>query len=106
MGKTIGVYVGLIWIYLTLLYKRGSVGIVSLLAANVLFCIVLDGSILKIIKGYCFISIFMGFFIDYRKERLLFKIFNISGFSQIIAKTSIITTLGLIQWLVFLFMQK
>jgi hypothetical protein len=106
MGKAIGNYVGLIWIYFNLIFKRGLVGIISLLLANVLFLFILDESIIKIIKGYCFISILMIYFIDFKNERFLFKIFNISGFSQKIIKVGIITIIGLIQLFIFLIIEN
>ena len=106
MGKAIGSYVGLIWIYFYLICKRGLLGFFSILAANTLYLIILDDSILKIIKVYSLICISMAYFIDYKNERLLFKIFNISGLSQKIVKVGIITTIGLIQWLIFLFIEN
>ena len=106
MGKAIGNYVGLIWIYFNLIFKRGLVGIISLLVANALSLFILDESIIKIIKGYCFISILMIYFIDFKNERFLFKIFNISGFSQKIIKVGIITIIGLIQLFIFLIIEN
>lgn len=106
MGKAIGVYVGLIWIYLNLIFKRGLVGIISLFVANTLYLIIIDVSILRILKFYCIISILLAYFIDYKNERYLFKILNISSFSQRVVKIGIIMTIVLIQWLVFLIIEN
>jgi hypothetical protein len=102
MGKAIGVYIGLMRVYLFLIYKRGSIGIISLLAANILLIFTVDSIILKIIKFFCVLNIFSFFLIDYKNEKYLFKILNISSFSQKLVKGGIIITLGIFQWAIFL----
>jgi hypothetical protein len=103
MGKTPGIYLGLGYIYIWIIYKRGLVGIISILVANILSFYITDVSILEIIKVFCFISILMIFFIDFKNELVLFKIFHIPIFSRLLVKLGIIAPLIFIQGLLIYF---
>lgn len=106
MGKSLRVYLGLLNIYFWMIYKRGFVGIVSLLAANIIIFFISDIKILDIIKAFCIICVLMTYFIDYKNELLLFKIFNISIFSQRLIKLAIIIPLIVLQFILFFFIEN
>jgi hypothetical protein len=106
MGKTTRVYVGLINIYFCFVYKRGLFGIIALISANILAIFVLEATILRIIKTFCFLCILMVFFIDYKNEKELFKILHISVFSQKLVKLAIVVPLELLQLILFILLNN
>jgi len=103
MGKAPGIYLGLGFIYFWIICKRGLVGIISILVANFLSFFITDVSILEIIKVFCFLCILMIFFIDFKNELVLFKIFHITVFSRLLVKLGIVIPLVFIQGLLIYF---
>jgi hypothetical protein len=100
MGKALRPVLGLANIYLFLIFKRGLLGIILLFLSNIIIPFINKEYVNIILKVFCFSSISMIYFIDYKNELLLFKIFQISITTQKFVKTSIIIIVGLIQWII------
>ena len=99
MGKSSGIFLGLTYIYVWLIFKRGLIGIISVILANFLSFYINDTSTLEIIMTFCLLCILMIFFIDFKNELLLFKIFHISVISRLYVKLWITLPLIFIQGL-------
>jgi hypothetical protein len=97
MGKASGIFLGLTYIYVWLILKRGLIGVISVIIANFLSFYIKDRSILDIIRVFCFLCILMIFFIDFKKELLLFRMFHISVISRLLVKLGITLPLVFIQ---------
>jgi hypothetical protein len=106
MGKTPGVYLGLVNFYFCIIFKRAFFGIVTLIASNILVLFVIDRHLVNIIKAFCFLSILMIYFVDYKNELALLKILHIPVKSQKLVKLGIIVSFGLIQWLLFILLKN
>ncbi len=97
MGSTASKYIGLIQLYSLLIIKRGYIGIIFIILANILGVYTKDQNILTIIYLFCFLSIPSIYFIDYKNEVNFFKITGISLVLRIIVKLCFIIFLLVIQ---------
>ncbi len=97
MGGTISKYIGLIQLYSWLIIKRGYIGIMCIILANIIAVYTKDQNILTIVYLFCFLCIPSIYFIDYKNELNFFKITGVSLVLRIIVKLCFITFLLIIQ---------
>jgi hypothetical protein len=106
MDKLFRICRDLTTIYLLIIFKRGLFGIISIILANLFMIVINDIVILKILKMFCFTSIFMIFFIDNKGDSFLFKIFHIPTSYPKCIKLSLIFLLEFIQWILISFIEN
>ncbi len=98
MGNTTSKYIGLVRLYSRLIIKRGFVGVICIILANILAVYTKDKNILTIIYLFCFLCFPAVYFIDYKNENNFFKITGVSMVQRVIVKLCFIICLVSIQF--------
>jgi len=97
MGKTAGLYLGVAYIYLLILYKRNILSIWVIVIANSLLFLIQSRSTQIIISIFCFVNIFMLYFIEYLSLATLFNLYSIPNKIRLLVKFTMILLLFSIQ---------
>lgn len=86
MGKTIKTYIGVTFVYCSMILKRGFWIILSILAGNVFLLLIESIPYQIVLSIFCFSGIFLLWFIDIKALSFILKLYSVPSSTLLIIK--------------------